>query len=667
MSINMGSKFGLIRRATILKYNENGTVQIRLDSQGGQEPLQEYTVPMPLAWAGPNGEFMGGFPARGSSVIVKQSQGGQWFIESYIPSRGISSGLSALGEGRAVMQVKGGNRLFVDPGQGVVAGSANEFLHADPQKHIISHNYKAEMAFTEASRFVNGVVKRDVKENSTRGIVGSALDSHIYDSSLTTIPMDPSSLSAITSIGESVRNLPLVEKRELVYEFADSFDYGSDVEEATRITNPSLVADKLDNGRKESRADTLSLSLQFPNHLLEITKGTVVDSFGNILDLNRSPLPIGQIDSLSLRKNPDKSEAFARIRAEERKSIAYHFEINTRKQGIFDSSTKVEAIAPPPDVDDSSNYGRNRSRFFIDIDKEGQFKINVPSSSEVGNIALLTRYENYSNLLAKKDGVTDPNSLVRNNENRDIYLENFAGKPSIKLTGGDSTLDGYEAPIDRLTDQPIKLGTAFHDISKACANFVKGAPIINLYEENLLTGEDLLYDKIVENKLIVSGPDANAGGRSGLISTDGMISLNVGANTSDRQSLWADFAGGIVTQVGRDKRGISYAAHLDGDMLIQIGGPGIGNTYDNRFADQNDGARIGALDIRIISGDRPMTIFRLDKLGIRMATEGTLELSGQQRLVLSTQGDLQINGERVGFFTNTSKPRMVERRLGVTI
>ena len=47
-----------------------------------------------------------------------------------------------------------------------------------------------------------------------------------------------------------------------------------------------------------------------------------------------------------------------------------------------------------PDAD----YGRQRSRFFIDIDKEGQFKLNVPASSEKGNVPILTRYENYSTI-----------------------------------------------------------------------------------------------------------------------------------------------------------------------------------------------------------------------------------------------------------------------------
>lgn len=666
---SMGSKFGNSRRATILKYNEDGTVLVGLDEVGLQQTPQQFRIPMPLAWAGPDGEFMGGFPPKGSSIIVKQSQGGQWLIESYIPNRGVFTEKSLMGvlrPGRAVMQVKGGNRIFVDPKSGVQAGNNSQYAHIDPSTEIFSHNFSADMKFTEGTRLVDGPVKRDIKENSNRGIIGSTLFSHIYDESLTTISMDSSATSAVKTVGDAVRNPPLVENRELNYEFADSFDVGPDIEEASRVVDPLSVVNKLDNGRKESRADVFSLSSQFPNHLIEVIKGTGVDVFGNVLDLNRNILPIGRVDKLSLRKNEDKGDAYNRIRAQFRKSIAYHFELNARKPGKFDTTKNAETTAPISDVDDITNYSRSRSRFFIDIDKEGQFKINIPQSSETGNVPLLTRYENYSNLLAKKDGATDPNALVKNVDRQDIFLDSFAGKAAIKLKSSDSVLDGYEAPIDRITGQPIMMGTAYHDITKACSTFLPGAPTLHMYEDNPLTTLDP-YEKIVEDTIIVSGKDANAGGRSGLFNSEGFLVFNVGANTSDRQSLWADFAGGIVTQIGRDKRGISHAMNLDGDMIIQIGGPGIGNTFDSRFADQNDAARIGALDIRIIDGIRPMTIIRIDKQGIRMSTEGVLQLTGQQGIVLSTQGELQLNGERVGFFTNTAGLKRIVERNGIQL
>ena len=48
-------------------------------------------------------------------------------------------------------------------------------------------------------------------------------------------------------------------------------------------------------------------------------------------------------------------------------SISAFMEINTRK-GDAESN-----IFAPPSPDETTDYGRNRSRSFIDIDKEGQF------------------------------------------------------------------------------------------------------------------------------------------------------------------------------------------------------------------------------------------------------------------------------------------------------
>lgn len=661
--VELGSVFGLIRRATIKKYNNDGTVQIQLDERGGQNPSQEYRVPMHVAWSGPSGEFIGGYPVVGSSVTVKQSQGGQWFIENYIPSfASLASSINTavIKPGRAVMQVQGGIRLFADPKVGIQAGSSQSYMHLDPNRSISSKNFAYDMSFDEASRKVSGIILRDLVENSNRNILGSTLKSHFYFDSLTPISMDPTLAASISDTGGSIRNPPLVEQREVIYEFSESFNYQTDTVEAARATGQSKTNISLN--KKDSRADTLSLGLQYPNHLMETIKGTVVDAQGNILDLNRNVIPIGKIEALSLRKNPDKEDALARIRAQERKSLAYHFELNVRKAGTIEDDGS-ETITPVPDVDDVTNYARKRSRLFVDVDKEGQWKINLPSSSETGNIALLTRYENYSTLVAKKDGVTDPNAFIKNSERKDIYIDSFAGKPSITLSGSDSLLDGYEAPIDRITGEPIKLGTAFHDILKVGSSFLPDAEKINLYEDNPITDTEP-YEKIVEENIIVSGKDANAGGRSGTLVSDGHISLSIGASTSDRQSLWTDFAGGIVSQVGRDKRGISFAGNMDGDFILQLGGSGIGNTYDTRFSDLNDGSRIATVDIRLMAGDRPMAIFRMDKLGFRLVTEGKFQVQANQGIDLITHGNLVQNAEQVAFHTNTNMTRKLLRTGG---
>lgn len=651
MKINPGSTYGLKRLATVLKYNEDGTMLVALDQIELQGEPQRFNIAIPLDWAGPKGEFAGGYPAVGSSLYMVQGQGGRWVADSYIPSRNVfSNKMGAFRPGRYLIQVNGGNRAFLDPKLGFQTGDSQNYLHVDPVSDIISHNFYTEFSFTEASRSIKGIIKRDLSENSNRNLLGNTLNSHIYDENLFSISMDPTSQAARSTIGGRVRNPPLVESREITYEFANSFDVSSDLDESKKIGNDQSI-EKFDPGRKGNRTDALSLGLNFPNHLIETIKGTAVDLYGNILDLNRAVLPIGKSDALSVIKNTDKADAYGKIRAQIRKSIAYHFEINTRKPGIS------ELISSTPDPSDNKDYARSRSRFFVDVDKEGQFKINVPASSEVGNIPLATRYENFSTLLAKKDPSNSPNQFIKNSESQEIFLDNF-GKGAVTITGDDSK----SLPIDRITDTTIKYGTVFHDISSSFSTFRTGRQALAPHDLTNSINSSTPYTKIVSTEIVASGDKANAGGRSGAVFMDGFISLNVGANTIDRQSMWADFAGGIVTQVGRDRRGISYAGKMDGDVILEVGGSGIGNSADSRFSSENDGARAATVEIHVLKGDGLMTVFKLGPLGVNITTQGRLDISAQQDIVINSNGRLHLNAEDIVCYSNSSGQQRVIKR-----
>jgi hypothetical protein len=660
-----GSRFGITRRATIIKYNNDGTVLLNLDEGTLAGSKNQFNAPIPSAWSGPNGEFMGGFPESGASVSVNQGQGGEWFVNGYIKSNDVfgnsfissdTTQMSALKLGRAVIQVKNEIQLFLDPSTGIQAGNSDNFIQINPIKEILSHNFSSELTFTESSRKLRQKVKRDLFDNRNRDILGSSLDSQAYDDTLFTVGLDPlASISSKTS-GNMIKNPPLVEDRELVYEFSNNFDILNDQDESERYSNSNFKQKRPRVSKRNMRSDTLSLGLDYPNHLIEITKGTVVDSFGNILDINRNIIPIGKNDDTSLRKSSDKSEAYNRIRTLSRKGIAYHFELNARK-GKVDS----EAFAVP-DITQKSDYARDRSRFFVDIDKEGQFKINVPASSEVGNIPLLIRYENYSILLAKKTGEVNPNEFVKNVDKRDIFLENFAGKANISLS---------EGPIDRFTDQQIKYGTAFHDITQTCISFQTNSPwlqdgrkYVSYYPNHHLNTSFTPYEKIVSDTIITNGVDANSGGRSGSINCDGMISLNIGANSVDRQSLWVDCAGGVVANIGRDKRGISYAASLDGDFIMQIGGAGIGNSFDQRFENENDAVRFGSLTIHVLTSNGPM-VFQINSEGVDISSPGNITLSSQQNILLKANANIFLDAENIVMHGDSTK--RIVNKIGGTI
>lgn len=679
MEHRLGSPIGLARRATVRKMNPNGSLVVALDEASLTQPKIEVNATWLMPWAGQEGEFLGGKPRVGSSVYVIQGHGGLWLILGFAPSDGVFSNsntltqssinsnlMSQLKDGRFLAQVKGGNRLFLDPKIGLQIGNSENYAHINPVSNIFSHNLNSKMEFTEASRYVNGIIKRDLSDNLNRNITFSTLDSQAYDNLLFSVGLDPTVTTSPLTIGVAVRNPPLVESRELFYEFAHSSKFSSFVEESNKYADPNSKSDILTNSRREMRSDALSLSLEYPNHLLEIIKGTVVDSFGNILDINRDILPIGKIDELSIKKNVDKEQAFQNIIAQLRKSIAFHFEINARKGTSSPSEVFI------PDANSSTDYSRLRSRFSIDVDKEGQFKINVPSSSEIGNIPLTTRHENYSVLISKENKEINPNSFIRSDSNRDIYLESFSPNGTISLVSTDNQLDGYQTPIDRLIDTPINLGTVYHDITKTCQEFLETAnylaanlKLVNFDENNRLNTNYVPLPSIVSDKIIVSGPGANAGGRSGMINLDGFLSLNIGANTIDRQSLWFDYAGSVIGNVGRDKKGLSYAVNMDGDLIMQVGGPGIPSSFDSRFLNENSSYRNGTVDIRVLLNGQ-MMIFRMAPEGISIISPGTITLSSQQEIILRSNSDILMEGENIVMYAESAK-RIVNRYPNDTI
>jgi len=663
----IGSNLALVREATVKDYDlANGLVRIVIDLAKGDAFSRVHDMPIPASWTGPSGEFAGGLPVVGAALRVAMTQGGAWAALAYTPNTGLvgnkesiavsgfrTNVMSALQPGRHLIQVKDNIRHIVDPRIGVVFGDPTQNVQADPKASILSNTFENNMAFTEANRAVIGPVFRDIQANATRNVSGSALSSHEYQYSLTEIGLDPRTLA-----GDSfTRNPGFNESREIVYEFRNSFDFTDDLTERKIYDNELLQSAPSYFPRTQSRADALSLSLIEPNQLIETIKGTVVDIYGNVVDLNRTVLPSGVVSGLSFGNNEQSAaDTFSKLREQTRKSIAYHFEINARKSEL-PTIDNLDLF-----IDDNADYSRNRSRFFFDVDKEGQFRLNVPASSETGNIGLTVRHENYSTISASTNE-TDPRALVRNIDNQDIFLDSF-GIGVIGLKGSSEELAGFVAPVDRITGNQIKLGTVFHDLSNTL-NFHAIAKPIPQYPQSILNTIPPVT-KLFEPEIIVSGDGANAGGRSGTITLDGHLSFNIGANTSDRQSLWLDMAGGAVTNFGRDTRDVSWAGRFDGDVLLQVGGPTINS--DSRFINLNNGDRNGTFDLRIFMNNG-MHILRIDQHGISCFTPGRLDLVADQDVrIMSRRGNMYLGGENVYFYPdNKGGARWVARKPGKTI
>jgi hypothetical protein len=613
-------------------------------------------VRIPFNWAGPGGELAGGCPAIGSIIRVEMMQGGEYTAISYasnIPGLAASNTPSGYGyarsfnsefkAGRYVIQTANDNRLIADPNIGFKIGTPNNYVHADPFENILSTTFDNEYSFTEGSYSLSGIVKRDLRSIVARG---DTLTSHKYQ-------LDSVGLDTKSSTGKAFyRNPSFVEDKKVVYEFSKSFGFSNDISEQsiykTGITSsaPTFVT------RRESRADVLSLSLIEPNYLIEKIEGTVVDIYGNLVDLNRNIIPSGIVASLSLKDSKDSSEVFTALRSESRKTIAYHFEINTRKPNPPDL-TNLSGF-----VNNSSDYIRQKSKFQFDIDKEGQFKLFVPMSSETGNIGLLTRYENYTTARAVKDN-TDPRAFIRSSNNIDVLHDVF-GQNVINIVGNSDDTKAFAVPVDRQTEKPIGLGTVFHDIFQTVQLHARENPIIRYPDSSI--NKIPPVTTIAQSQVIVSGEGANAGGRSGTVVLDGMLNFSLGANTSDRQSLWLDTAGGIVSNVGRDSSGRALVSRFDGDVLVQIGGAGV--STDSRFQTVKDlEVRDGVLDLRVVVNAQ-MHVIRIDSSGISVYSAGALDIVSEGDLRLkSNNGRVLIDGKEIYMYANNLGTSRLVRRI----
>lgn len=648
----LNEEVALLRRGWIYSFNEDtGTLSVKLNNAPVSSTNTPVSVQAPHSLFYNNGLFIGTRPDPGTPVVVGQGSGGEHFFVAFLAEN--IDNVPFLRSGELLITANDETKISLDNRNNIRIGSDGNRIHINTTQNYMSRNLQNDYKFTQASRKIEGTIKRDLIRN-TNYDQDSKLESDDYDAEFYTISMDPSA-STSPIISGSSKNPAFVEQRETLYEFQYQSNIGDDLSESSIYSDTGTKGNKNYTypNRRTSRADTLSLSLVAPNYLMEIIRGTVVDIFGNILDLNRNPLPVGkEQNTIQGDKSTDKVKSFLAIRALERKSLAYHWEINARKDLTGKSGQVVL-----PDIESNDDYSRDRSRFFIDVDKEGQFKINIPASSESGNVPLQTRYENYSTYGQEDSG--NPNKLIQLDDNRDIFQDSFAAEALTAQAGGflPNSTDGRRgsitletgdganaAPKDRITDQHIMHGTVYHDILQTCflhqnndfLNYQAG-------EVDPLTVDLSLIpelENVVSNKIITDGPNANAGGRSGSINMDGSLEMNIGANTVDRQSLWLDTAGGIVANIGRDINGRSIVAATGGDVYLQIGGFGI--SADSRFADLNNGILEGILDLRVMGSGGYCHMLRIDKYGVTILTPGAMKIHSKKDLTLTSDKDIRI-------------------------
>ena len=631
----------VVRRAVVKSVNyADGTLLTRWlddDSDGPMVP-----IPHPFGNKGGSGIFVG---IKVGTVVVLAMAGYKTYIPvAVLPMTGYYSDMASIPEadyddlsfpsissGDIVIQGPTGSTIGLSAnleeliltnefGEGIIIGGGSNSFRCSmkidtPTNYVISqHGIKAA-----------GIVRRDVKiEDSEESFVDflTSLDS---EQSLEEVGWHPNkqvsytsnNLSQTSAGGDFGRNPPFVEDRQIIYEFGRNWLVGSIEEERGRLSVCSIPIPN-SNDRSERRSNALSLSLANPNELIETISGTVVDIFGNPLDINRK---IIDIQSAS-----DTDSMFKNTLEGVRHGVAYHMEINARKGIRFNKKQTTKK----PEMFDSwnesissvANNARDRSRWFIDVDKEGLTKINIPATSETGNVPVVSRYENSSVLnidsngnpsVNGRDNIEDTKKLYRNEKNRDIFIEQV-GPGGVKILGdppenrmkGKKTSwvekDSIGTPSGSVSQAMMSLnveaGTAFHDITKTARaliseNINNSASSWALIVENdpnapTPAGSGL---PAVSNEINPAPPkdnvtpatqnsnnsgvllnQPNAGGRSVHMSLDGSLETSIGANTIDRVSWVLDTAGALVWRLGRDRSGRSAIVHADGTVALEVGG-----------------------------------------------------------------------------------------------
>jgi len=651
-------------------------------------------------------------PEPGTMVAVGWSYREQPVILTTLPSSAFSkdstlegnsediyvgtSGYPKLGRGEVALSGIGGTEIRLANLGCINMSFGDSFFDLDcSDRSVLS--VKETLQSTEAGFKVSGVILRDLRSLTSKD---EALENKITNSSylrnLTPISRDPIFAPAsITSslkdgLSEAQRNPPFIENKSIVYEFAKSYMVDTLDEEASRL-NEDEEHDFLfqPSNRNNTRYNILNLNTDNPNLLIEKTEGTLVDIYGNILDLNRSPILFpGDTEGKKSTK-----ERLRKLETLTRRSVKLHYEINSRK------ASKGQVSTTTLEGGDDLAVGHTHSRWSFDVDGEGLTKINIPASSNVGNIPLLTRYVT-ANLRAK-DSTDESASQTSDSTGNDSQFNDISNPRDIffrptSVDGVDTNQDIFHLAYGDLSSDgiPVHLApgnigekggptlayrTAYHDIVNTAPKALVGPNIPGTPGQSAFVPDGSadafsnLFDDIVgaaASSLPVSSagastpatpptairnislnnafaeegaPVPNVGGRSIFANLDGSVEFNIGRDFIDHKSMVLDTSGGIISRIGKtraESNNASIISQLDGSVFIQIGGDSIEG--EEKIADPK--VKL------VVQGSKGTDEISIDANAVRIKTAASgknLILESSKNLILKANGVLMLAGSTV--------------------
>jgi hypothetical protein len=518
---------------------------------------------------------------------------------------------------------------------------------------------------------VSGVVRREaVAQLSLRS--GDRLASPDFDDFLDQVGRDPTlSIVKLTEEGSGRRNPPFVEQRNVVYEFSRDFAATEPAKEKQLYagTSPPASFSDIKTERQGSRTDAFGLGPLQYNLLSESLIGTAVDIYGNILDLNRNIIPVQE-----MQPNNETDRVEAQYRAL-RRSLKLHMELNSRKEA--ESVSKDSTTGP---FTTSPEIIADHSRWSVDVDGEGQTKINIPASSSTGNIPVHARYLTSSYLVESNDDLSPTDYAIRNSGStsndrnqetelgpkRDILHLNYSsvsqenGIPiqgsyapeSLNVRRGTSgqrdfrwTMPYHDPGFRDILGLPTTIGVSSRWYLDGYASRSPRVTYRDIFESDVLSTTSLSN----------TGSSANAGGRSLNINADGSLELSVGLDQADGKSIVLDTAGSLIGRLGKDRLNNSVMLAGDGNATLVFGA--------SSKATDNSKTQPSNFKIFVHSDSGPASIEVINgNIYIRSAPEKNLVFEAAKNVIINAGDTVLINGERMGLFGKYSADGKVVQR-----
>src|SRR5690606_1638518 len=206
---------------------------------------QTFRAPIPHPYAGRGGGIFAGIE-KDTVVLVSSGPGEKWYIVSTVPDHNFYFNLEGaddirfneseypqLNEGEIYLKSNRGQfisltndgNISVDAGLGTKSVDWELSRNTNALYSRIPQSY----SFSEFGREIYGIIKRDLNSEEPDDVTKTLnfLDSEVYDRFLSDIgrhPQQEVQNRTTRLLKQAIRNPALVEKRSIVYEYADSFN-----------------------------------------------------------------------------------------------------------------------------------------------------------------------------------------------------------------------------------------------------------------------------------------------------------------------------------------------------------------------------------------------------------------------------------------------------------